>query len=189
MSLQPEERQMLTSTRAIDWCGVVEDNRDWIARLVAARTGAEDVVEDVIQEVGLAVTRSNARPTSAAEVAPWLCKIVVRQCALIVRNQARQRRKLHGFQRNREREDLQTDDPIFWLLHQERREILREELGAMDPQLRQLLIWKYLNSMRYEDIGSRLGVSRHVAEYRVIEARKQLRCRLQARGIEGGESP
>ena len=180
---------MLTSAHAVDWSMAVEDNRDWIERLVVARTGAQDLVDDVIQEVGLAVTRSATRPTCANEVAPWLCKIVVRQCALIVRNQIRQRRKLDGFCRARETRDVQSGDPIFWLLHQERREIVRRELGAMDSQSRQLLIWKYLNGMDYTAIGSRLGVSRHVAEYRVIEARKQFRRRLQARGIEGGESP
>jgi RNA polymerase sigma factor (sigma-70 family) len=180
---------MLTSSHAIDWSSVVEDNRDWIGRVVAARTGVQDVADDVIQEVSLAVTRSNSRPTRADEVAPWLCKIVVRQCALAVRNRVRQQRKLDGFQRTREAGDLQAGDPIFWLLHQECREIIRCELGAMDAPSRQLLIWKYLHGIGYEDIGGRLGVSRHVAEYRVIEARKELRRRLQARGIEEGDSP
>ncbi len=189
MWLQPEERQMLMSTHAIDWSRAVEDNRDWIGRVVAARVGTLDLLDDVIQEVNLAVARSSTRPTRTDEVAPWLCKIVVRQCALIVRNQVRQRRKLDGFHGSRETEDLHAGDPIFWLLHQERREIIRSELGALDSQLRQLLIWKYLTGLGYEEIGVRLGVSRHVAEYRVIEARKQLRCRLQARGIEGGELP
>jgi len=145
-------------------------------------------VDDVIQEVCLAVTRSGVRPTRVDEVAPWLCKIVIRQCALVVRNQVRQRRKLDGYQRTKATDDSQAGDPIFWLLHQERREIIRGELEAMGSELRQLLIWKYLNGLGYEEIGSRLGVSRHVAEYRVIEAKKQLRLRLQARGICGEES-
>src|SRR5271157_5417165 len=99
---------MLTSTHAIDWSRAVEDNRDWIGRVAAARIGASDSVDDVIQEVSLAVARSSTRPTRADEVAPWLCKIVVRQCALIVRNQVRQRRKLDGFHGIRETEDLQA---------------------------------------------------------------------------------
>jgi RNA polymerase sigma factor (sigma-70 family) len=180
---------MLTSTHPIDWATVVEVNRDWIGRLIAARTGAPDAIDDVMQEVSLAVTRSGSRPTCIDEVAPWLCKIVVRQCALIVRQQVRQRRKLDGYHRAREPADSQTGDPIFWLLHEEQREIIRGELRAMDAASRQLLIWKYLNGIGYEDIGIRLGVSRHVAEYRVIEAKRELRSRLQARGIHQGETP
>jgi RNA polymerase sigma factor (sigma-70 family) len=174
---------------AIDWSSAVEDNRDWIERLVAARTGREDLMEDVIQEVGLAVARSKDRPMSAREVAPWLCKIVVRQCALIVRNEVRRQRKLDGFGRTHATQDDENGDPIFWLLHQEQREIVREELAAMDSQVRRLLVWKYVNNLSYQDVASRLDVSRHVAEYRVIEARKELRRRLRARGIEGAESP
>jgi len=180
---------MLTPTHAIDWSTVINDNRDWIGRLVVARTGRQDLVDDVLQEVGLAVTRSNARPTSPGEVAPWLCKIVVRQCALLVRNQVRHQRKLNGFQQDRMLQTQSTADPIFWLLHEEAKDIVRGELASLEAPRRQLLVWKYVQGLRYEEIGTRLGVTRHVAEYRVIEARKELHRRLQARGIEGDESP
>ena len=183
MWLQPVQPQMLTSADPIDWTTVIEDNRDWIGPLIVARTGAADFVDDVLQEVSLAVTRSGNRPSRSSEVAPWLCKIVVRQCAMIIRQQVRQRRKLDGYHRTRKIEDSQAGDPIFWLLHEEQREIIRGELLAMDAASRQLLIWKYLNGIGYEDIGIRLGVSRHVAEYRVIDAKRELRTRLQARGI------
>jgi len=173
----------------IDWSAAVRDSRDWIGRLVVARTGMPDQVEDVIQEVSLAVMRSASRPTVPAEIAPWLCKMVVRHCALVLRNRARQQRKLDGFQQAGAGRDVRQDDPVFWLLHAEQREIVRDELGAMDPQVRQLLIWKYVNALGYQDIASRLGVSRHVAEYRVTEGRKQLRRRLQQRGVDGGGLP
>jgi RNA polymerase sigma factor (sigma-70 family) len=189
MRLELEEYPMLASPCPIDWSTVVDSNREWIERLVAARTGSQDFVDDVIQEVSLAITRSSSRPAGSEDVGPWLCKIVVRQCALIVRQRVRHQRKLEAYHRTLELDETQSADPIFWLLHEEQRAIIHEELRAMDPQSRQLLIWKYLNSLAYEEIGSRLGVSRHVAEYRVIEAKKQLRTRLQARGINQGELP
>ncbi len=171
-------------TQTIEWAAVIESNRSWVERLVAARTGSTTVVDDVLQEVSLAVAQSAARPTSPEEVAPWLCKIVIRHCALVVRNQVRHRRKLDGFQKDRMSQARAAADPIFWLLHEERREIVRGELAAIDAPSREVLIWKYVQGLRYQDIAARLNVSRHVAEYRVIEARKQLRRRLQARGIE-----
>jgi RNA polymerase sigma factor (sigma-70 family) len=180
---------MLMSTNTTDWATVVEKHRHWIERVIVARTGAEGPVEDVIQEVNLAVTRSNSRPTCPDQIAPWLCKIVVRQCALVVRNQMRHQHKLSRFQRTRETPHLQSGDPVFWLLHEECREIVREELARMNLASRQLLVWKYLQDMSYHELASRLNVSIHAAEYRVIEARKELRRRLEARGVERGESP
>ena len=188
MDSRPEERRADTPSGAIDWSVVVESHRAWLERLIVARTGAEDLVPDVMQEVSVAVTQSNCRPTCPDEVAPWLCRIAVRQCALALRTRSRQQRKLDGLLRGMETRDLQTGDPISWLLHNELREIVRAELGAMDADQRQLLVWKYFHGMDYGAIGSQLGVSKHAAEYRVIEARKQLRRRLQARGIDGDES-
>jgi DNA-directed RNA polymerase specialized sigma24 family protein len=106
-----------------------------------------------------------------------------------VRNQVRHQRKLNGFQQDRMLQTQSTADPIFWLLHEEAKDIVRGELASLEAPRRQLLVWKYVQGLRYEEIGTRLGVTRHVAEYRVIEARKELHRRLQARGIEGDESP
>jgi len=180
---------MHAPAQAIDWSSIIEDNRSWIERVVVARTGTRDGVDDVMQEVGLAVARSSARPGDSDEMVPWLCKIVVRQCALFIRNQARQRRKLDGFHQNQASQDDGAGDPVFWLLQEERKEIVREELARMDAQSRQILVWKHVHGLRHEDIGSRLGVARHVAQYRVIEARKELCRRLLARGIERNDLP
>jgi RNA polymerase sigma factor (sigma-70 family) len=185
---QVERPQMQTSAQAIDWSSIIEGNRSWIERLVAARTGSPSGIDDVMQEASLAVARSSDRPACPDEGAPWLRKIGVWECSLFVRNQARHQRKLDGFQQDRLSQASPTADPILWLLHEEQKEIVRGELAKLDARSRQLLIWKYVQRLRYDDIGTRLGVTRHVAEYRVIEARKQLRRRLQARGIEGGES-
>jgi len=169
----------------IDWAMVVQDNHDWMRRVIIARTESADHVDDIVQDVHLAVTRSQARPECADEVAPWLCKIVVRQCALVARSRARYERKLAGFRESREAADSERGDPMVWLLDQEQRDLVRNALGLLDPQCRQLLIWKYVNGISYRDIAARLAVSVHVAEYRVIDARKQLRRRLHEQGIDG----
>jgi RNA polymerase sigma factor (sigma-70 family) len=171
----------------IDWAAVVQDNQDWMRRVIVARTDSADLADDIVQEVGLAVIRSQSRPDRADEIAPWLCKIVVRQCALAARSQVRQRRKLDGFRQARAETDCGQGDPMLWLLDQEQRELLRRAMDLLDPQGRQLLIWKYVQGMSYRDIAARLAVSMHAAEYRVIDARKQLRRRLHDQGIEGGE--
>lgn len=113
-----------------DWPAILQASRDWIERLIVARTKMPDLVDDVLQEVSLAVARSRSRPAAAEDMAPWLCKIVVRQCALTLRHRGRQCRKLHGFHDTRQTPAAQDGDPIFWLLQQEQREILRRRLAA-----------------------------------------------------------
>ncbi len=176
-----------TAAESIDWSTVVEDGRGWIGRLVAVRTGGGEPLDDVLQEVQVAIARSSARPTRIEQVAPWLCKIVLRQCALVVRSRVRRERKLAGFRESRDTGLASAGDPIFWLLDEERRQIVREELAALDEPSRRLLVWKYVQGLPYEEIGSRIGGTKHVAEYRVIEARKRLRRRLEARGLEGDD--
>jgi RNA polymerase sigma factor (sigma-70 family) len=182
------QTDLAVAPASIDGSEVLREHRDWIERLIVARTGSRELVEDILQEVGLAVSRSAARPARAAEVEPWLCAIVVRQCALALRERARTLRKLEGFRESLDAADAGEPDPMVWLLHEEQRTIVRDELARLDPAARRLLVWKYVQNASYPEIAARLGVTRHVAEYRVLEARKLLRRRLERRGLGGSEA-
>jgi RNA polymerase sigma-70 factor (ECF subfamily) len=156
---------------------LVDQHRSWLTRVVAARTGSRDAIDEVLQEVALAVTRSENPPACDEQVRPWLCTIAIRQCALLLRKAGRANRLVsrataqvvHG-----SRNELR-DDPIFWLLAQESETLVRRSLDALDEQQRGLLVWKYVDGLTYPEISRRLGVSRHVAEYRVVVAKKALR--------------
>ena len=184
---QAENATEAAVVSAIDWSLVMGENEGWLRRLIVARTASAELVDDLLQDVSLAVTQSTARPTRSGEVGPWLCKIAIRQCALALRSRGRQQRKLDRFRQTCNEND-DGSDPIFCLMHAEQREIIRDELRSLEPQQRELLVWKFVQSMSYKQIAARLEITSHAAEYRVIEARKQLRRRLQARGIEGRES-
>ena len=183
-----EQVEPTNAPAALDWDRTLQGHRAWLERLVAARTGSVEHVEEVLQELHLAVAQSESRPAAAEEAAPWLCTIAVRLCARIVRDRVRRQRKLEGFRQAQQAQAAPAGDPIFWLLHAEQEAIVREELAALDAETRQVLLWKDVYGLTYPEIAARLAVSRHVAEYRVHAARRELRRRLHARGLGQEES-
>jgi len=161
----------------------VQRNREWLVRVISSRIGSQAIVEDVLQEVGLAVARAAPPSEKEEELRPWLCKITIRQCALALRKAQRQRRLLEGAAENELDAESRLDDPIYWLLDRERSGLVREALATMDEEKRTLLIWKYVDGMTYSQLADRLRVPAHAAEYRVVTAKKALRRLLIDCGI------
>ncbi len=165
---------------------LVERHRGWLERLVAARTCCRDAVDDVLQEVAVAVARSTRPPTAETEERPWLCAIAIRQCALFLRKAGRRTRlEAQAAERlPRAAGDRLSDDPIFWLMGREDAGLVARAVAALPPDDRQLLDWKYIDGLSYPEVAARLGVARHVAEYRVLVAKKRLRRLLVETGFE-----
>lgn len=169
---------------------LVERHRGWLERLVAARTCRRDAVDDVLQEVAVAVARSSQPPTCETEERPWLCAIAIRQCALFLRTSARRSRLLTRAAEllPRNAPPRLQDDPIFWLMGREDAALVTEAFARLAPDERQLLTWKYIDGLSYPQVADRLGVARHVAEYRVLVAKKRLRGLLVDIGL-GEDDP
>lgn len=167
----------------------VQRNRDWLVRLISSRIGSQAIVEDVLQEVGLAVARSAPPSKQEEELRPWLCKITIRQCALALRKAQRQRRLLEGAAENELGAECRLNDPIYWLLDRERSGLVREALATINEEKRTLLIWKYVDGMTYGQLADRLRVPAYVVEYRVVTAKKTLRKLLIDRGIGEEDLP
>lgn len=151
--------------------------------------GSQAFVEDVLQEIGLAVARNAVPSERDEELRPWLCTIAIRQCALALRNAQRQRRLLEGVAANQADLDSRLDDPVYWLLDRERADLVREALAVMDEDQRTLLIWKHVDGMTYGQLAHHFRVPVHVVEYRVVTARKSLRRLLIERGMGKGDLP
>ena len=77
---------------AVDWPAVLAEHRGWLRTVALARTGEPQAVEEVMQEIALAVVHSSAGPADAAKIAPWLYRVAVRQ-ALIYRRKLGRMRK------------------------------------------------------------------------------------------------
>lgn len=171
-----EKSQAESATEREEVDQLLEPHRCWLRRLVAARFLDASRVDDVLQEVSLAVVQSANRPNVPEEVAAWLCRIALRQCALAGRKASRQRKL--GQQRGTDLNgqiDAYMDDPVQWLIQKEECGLVRRAMALVDAESRQVLVWKYDCQLTYEEIANRLGVSKCAAEYRVLKSKKELR--------------
>ena len=93
--------------------------------MVYARLGEPQAVDEVMQEVSLAAVRQKAPINDLNKVAAWLYRLAVTQTLLYRRKMGRQRKLVDRFaRRNRPSErDNRQEDPLTWLLSEERRKI------------------------------------------------------------------
>ena len=64
--------------RALDWGATLAEHERWLRRVVAARVGKAQAVDEVMQNVALAAVGSSARPCSIRDGSPsgfiaWRC--------------------------------------------------------------------------------------------------------------------
>lgn len=158
-------------------------HRPWLLRVIQARTISASSVDDVYAEVLLAIAKTDQRPETDEALAPWLCKIAIRQAALANRTAMRRDRLTEDYAQ-RSPESPAAEDPIFWLMDQERRDLVRQVLREMEPEVRGVLLAKFVERLTYPQLAHRLGVAEHVVQYRVAQAKKRLRQMLTERGID-----
>lgn len=166
----------------IDWAVVLRQHDRWLRTVVLARLREPAAVEDVMQELALAAVRETAPPRDPAKLPPWLYRVAVRQ-ALLYRRKAGRRRKLHeSFSQRRPTEDWLShdDDPLAWLLAEERRRMVRTALAELPPRDAEMLLLKYSENWNYRQLAEHLGISEIAVEARLHRARQRLRTALAA---------
>lgn len=170
---------------------LLERHRGWLTRVISARAGSVDAVDEVLQEVAVAVARSGHPPAGETEERPWLCAIAIRQCALRLRKAVRRAQLLvlAAERLPRDAASRLQDDPIYWLVRRESSALVAKALEALDRDQRSLIEAKYVEGMTYQAIATRLGVPRHVAEYRVTVAKRLLRGLLVDSGLDEEDAP
>lgn len=80
---------------SIDWSATLAKHERWLRTVVGARVGEPQAVDEVMQEVSLAVVRGKTPISDRSKIAPWLYQLAVRQ-SLLYRRKAGRRRKLVG---------------------------------------------------------------------------------------------
>jgi RNA polymerase sigma-70 factor (ECF subfamily) len=167
----------------LDWDAVLADHGHWLRRLVAARLGEPQAVDEVMQDVALAVVSQSRQPkwSRPAHLVGWLYRLTVRQ-VLIHRRKAGRRRGLIDRYANRggavdvERRD--EPSPLAWLLLDERRQIVRDALRRLPPRDADLLILKYAEDWTARELARRLNLEIATVEARLHRARRKLRAEL-----------
>ena len=188
---RPEQRVLISMTdpnaQAIDWTAALEQHRPWLQKVLRCRVGDRHEVDDLFQEIALAVFRQskptykngsekpNRVPSDPEKVAPWLYRIAVRQAVNFHRRANRKSQAKPTSELNPYSPEPQ---PLDWMLAREQHASLQTALSEMRAQDREVLTLKYSENWSYAQMADHLGVPIRTIEYRLLNARKKLRKHL-----------
>ncbi len=174
---------------AMSWPAALAAHEGWLRRLVRVRLQEPQAVDDVMQEVALAVAAKNGELIASVRAASWLYGVAVRQ-ALLYRRKSGRRRKL--MTRYAEAQlspvESQPPDPLAWLLLEERHDLVRAALQRIPSRDMDVLVLKYSEGWSYRQIADHIGATVSAVETRLHRARKKLREQLHLLNISK-ESP
>ncbi len=160
------------------WVRTLNENESWIRRVLRNRLENTDEVDDVFQEVSLAVAKSDSRPTDRAKAESWLYQVAIRQILQFRRKAGRYRKLIQG-QQQRSISGEDEADPLALVLRTERSESIRKVMGQLTDTDREILMLKYAEKWTYKQLADRLHVSTNTIEHRLLKAKKQLQRLLK----------
>ena len=166
----------------IDWPAVLAEHDRWLRTIVHARVGESQAVDEVMQEVSLAAVGQKAPLADHSKVAPWLYRLAVTQSLLYRRKQGRKRKLTENYaQRYQPSEgENREQNPLGWLLADERRKLIRAALGRLPKRDAEILLLKYTEDWNYRELVEHMGISQSAVEARLHRARQRLRKELTA---------
>ncbi|WP_437224567.1 RNA polymerase sigma factor [Planctomicrobium sp. SH661] len=168
-----------------DWLAGLKRNEPWLRRVLFNRVGDRDVVDDLMQEISLAISRPELRPRDASRLGSWLYQVAVRQAYMYRRKMGRLRR--HVDSTPVEASEVPTDEaenPLHWLLGREHRQAVKKALQGLRETDREILMLKYSENWTYQQLAERLGVTVHTIEHRLLKTKKKLRQLLKQAHVE-----
>ena len=157
---------------AIDWTAELKQHDAWLRRVLRGRIGNRHEVDDLMQEIALAVIRQRALPDDPSRVAPWLYRLAVRQAINFHRKRGRKSNA-------KPTPDLEVatsaPEPIDWLMQIEKSDSIRNAIAQLPVRDREILMLKYTEKWSYKDLANHLGIKVKTVEYRLAKARERLR--------------
>ena len=174
--------------QSLDWGACLAAHEHWLRKVIFARTGERQAVDEVFQQVALAAVEQRA-PLADAEKAPaWLHRLAVVCAARYRRKLGRGRRALAAVaEHQRHESNGHAPDLLAWLSNQERQEQTRQAMALLAGRDAEVLLLKYGERWSYRQIAERLGISEKAVDTRLVRARGRLRQELLRRGIDGSE--
>ena len=169
-----------------------------LQRIARALCHDRDIAADLTQETLIKAFRAFDRIDTSKPMLPWLARIL-RNVYLDTLKTSRARHEIAAHERAETADDPYaqiahpTADPLAELERTELRHWLREEVDALDPDQRLVIILCDIEEFGYEDAAQVAGVPIGTVRSRLSRARARLRARLIERmssppdSTEGGE--
>lgn len=179
----------------IDWLQAIATHRNWLRKVLQSRIGDRHSIDDVMQEVALAVVQQSGASTGTVphepeKVAPFLYGVAIRQAANFHR---KANRKSHA--KPELNETLETKlathqpQPLDWLLKKEQSQSLDQAIDLLDEESREILMLKYTENWSYKQLADHLGTTEKAVERRLARARQKMRSSLRSLNFDSKDHP
>jgi RNA polymerase sigma-70 factor (ECF subfamily) len=171
--LSPFEAAIAGDTGALQ--RVWHENRRWVAAILLAHKPRWADVEDLLQEVALALVRKVGEVRDPRALKPWLRTVAMNAAHAAARNGLKRSRAL-SLDHELEQPFVKprTDQTQASTDREEGRRLM--ELAERLPDgYREPLLLKAVQNLSYREIGEILGLPETTVETRIARGRKQLR--------------
>ncbi len=164
--------------------------RRWERKIFAlcfGMLGREDDAGDACQEAFIAAYRNIKNFRGEARVSSWLHRIAVNQCLTIKR---RQKSRSEDFLDDDEGAEDRTFvaspnlSPARLIEKNERLTLVRQAVGGLPTDLRQVIVMKEFEEMTFQEISETLELPLSTVKSRLYTALKQLKMRLERTPVE-----
>lgn len=160
------------------------ENESWLRTVVRSRIQETEAVEDIMQNIALALVRQRDALRDIGQLGAWLYQVAVRQVMMYRRTTGRRRNFQNRLLEQARPGESGTDhlDPVASVLAAEQQESVRAAVQQLDELDRQVLMLKYVEGWTYRQLAEMLGVTEDTIEYRLLKSRKRLKTLLQQQG-------
>lgn len=153
------------------------ENERWLRTVVRSRIREPDAVEDIMQNIALALVRHRDSLEDIKRVGAWLYQIAVKQVLMYRRTRGRRRRfeDRLAAEGGPAVDKFENQNPVRHVLAAEQQHRVQAALQDLDELDRQILMLKYSEGWSYRQLAGHLGVKENTVEYRLTKARRKLR--------------
>ncbi len=164
--------------------------RRWERKIFAlcfGMLGREDEARDAAQETFISAYRNISNFRGEAKVSSWLHRIAVNQC-LTVKRRTRTRSEDFLDEASGEEERIFVApahrSPARATERAERLTLVRQAVGSLPVDLRQVIVMKEFEEMTFQEISDTLELPLSTVKSRLYTALRQLRLKLERVPIE-----
>ncbi len=164
--------------------------RRWERKIFAlcfGMLGREDEARDACQEAFIAAYRNLKNFRGEAKVSSWLHRIAVNQCLTTKR---RQKSRAEEYLNDEDEAEARmfvasaSYSPKNIAEKGERLNIVRQAVGALPSDLRQVIVMKEFEEMTFQEISETLELPLSTVKSRLYTALKQLKMKLERTPVE-----
>ena len=168
----------------------MSEHQDRVFRIGLRWLGTVEEARDLTQDVFLTLSRKLGQFQGEARLSTWVYRVAVNHAKNRLRYLSRRRARAHEplddllRQPAEGRLSAAVPGPHEVLVGRRLAERLERALATLSPIHRQVVLWRDMEGLSYEQIGARLGLPAGTVKSRLHRGRAQLQRALAARGLE-----